>query len=45
MPGQSFRIKSQNPEGVQTHSNDRNNPFHFARQRWVINQKVDIDKK
>ena len=30
-----FKISSQNPEYIQTHCNDKNNPFHFACQRWI----------
>ena len=27
---------SQNPEYVQTHCNDRNNPFHLACRKWYL---------
>ena len=29
------KISSQKPEYIQTHCNDRNNHFHFARQNWI----------
>ena len=32
-----FKILSQNRDYVQTHCNDRNNPFHFACQTWIKN--------
>ena len=31
-----FKILPQNPEYVQTHCNDRNNPFHFACLKWYL---------
>ena len=31
-----FRKLSQNPENIQTHCNDRNNPFHFASRKWYL---------
>ena len=31
-----FKIISQNPEYVQTHCDDRNNPFHFACRKWCL---------
>ena len=34
---QFFKILSQNRDYVQTHCNDRNNPFHFACQTWIKN--------
>ena len=34
---QFFRKLSQNPDYFQTHCNDRNNPFHFACQKWFKN--------
>ena len=37
MHRQFFRILSQNRDYVQTHCNDRNNPFHFACQTWIKN--------
>ena len=36
---QFFKILSQSPDYVQTHCYDRNNPFHFAIRKWMINQK------
>ena len=30
-----FKILSRNRDYVQTHCNDRNNPFHFACQTWI----------
>ena len=35
MHRQFFKILSQNRDCVQTHCNDRNNPFHFACQKWI----------
>ena len=32
-----FKLLSQNRDCVQTHCNDRNNPFHFAFQTWIKN--------
>ena len=37
MPRQFFKILSQNRDYVQTHCNDRNNPFHFACHTWIKN--------
>ena len=37
MHRQFFKKLSQNPDYVQTHCNDRNNPFHFACQIWIKN--------
>ena len=37
MPRQFFKILSRNRDYVQTHCNDRNNPFHFACQKWIKN--------
>ena len=37
MHRQFFKILSQNRDYVQTHCNDRNNPFHFACQTWIKN--------
>ena len=37
MHRQFFKILSQNRDYVQTHCNDRNNPFHFACQKWIKN--------
>ena len=37
MHRQFFKILSQNRDYVQTHGNDRNNPFHFACQTWIKN--------
>ena len=37
MHRQYFKILSQNRDYVQTHCNDRNNPFHFACQNWIKN--------
>ena len=37
MHRQFFKILSQNCDYVQTHCNDRNNPFHFACQTWIKN--------
>ena len=37
MHRQIFKILSKNHDYVQTHCNDRNNPFHFASQTWVKN--------
>ena len=37
MPRQFFELLSQNHDYVQTHCNDRNNPFHFACQTWIKN--------
>ena len=34
MHRQIFRKLSQNPEYLQTHCNDINNPFHFACRKW-----------
>ena len=34
---QFFKILSRNRDYVQTHCNDRNNPFHFACQTWIKN--------
>ena len=31
-----FRKLSQNPEYIQTHCNDRTNPFHFACRNWYL---------
>ena len=39
-----FKILSQNPEYVQTHCNDRRNPFHFAGRKWLIEQEIDFDE-
>ena len=35
MHRQFFKILSRNRDYVQTHCNDRNNPFHFACQTWI----------
>ena len=35
MHRQFFKKLSQNRDYVQTHCNDRNNPFHFACQTWI----------
>ena len=35
MHRQFFKKLSQNNDYVQTHCNDRNNPFHFAYQKWI----------
>ena len=32
----SFKKLSQNPENIQTHCNDRNNPFHLACRKWYL---------
>ena len=32
-----FKMLPQNRDYVQTHCNDRNNPFHFACQTWIKN--------
>ena len=38
MHRQFFKILPQNPDYVQTHCNDRKNPFHFAcRKRYLYN--------
>ena len=37
MHRQFFEIRSRNRDYVQTHCNDRNNPFHFACQTWIKN--------
>ena len=29
-----FKILSQNPDYIQTHCNDRRNPFHIACRHW-----------
>ena len=42
---QFFRIVSRNPECVKTLCFDRNNPFHFACRRWIINQQFEKDVK
>ena len=34
-----FETVSQNPEYVQTHCNDLNNPFHFACCRWFLDNQ------
>ena len=34
-----LKILSQNRDYLQTHCNDRNNPFHFACQTWIKNCK------
>ena len=31
-----FKKISQNPDYVQTHCNDRRNPFHFACRKWCL---------
>ena len=31
-----FRNFSQNPDYIQTFSNDRRNPFHFACRQWCL---------
>ena len=31
-----FRKLSQNPKYVQTHCNNRKNPFHFAGPKWYL---------
>ena len=36
MHRQFFKKLSQNPDYVQTHCNDRNNPFHFACHKWYL---------
>ena len=35
MHRQFFKILSRNRDYVETHCNDRNNPFHFACQKWI----------
>ena len=35
--GQFFRVVSQNRDYVDYFRNDRNNPFHFACQKWIKN--------
>ena len=37
MHRQFFKILSQNREYIQSHCNDRNNPLHFACQKWIEN--------
>ena len=37
MHRQFFKIFSQNRDYVQTHCNDRNNPFHSTCQTWIKN--------
>ena len=37
MHRQFFKKLSQNRNYVETHCNDRNNPFHFACQTWIKN--------
>ena len=37
MHRQFFKILSRNCDYVETHCNDRNNPFHFACQKWIEN--------
>ena len=37
MHRQFFKIFSRNRDYVQTHCNDRKNPFHFACQTWIKN--------
>ena len=37
MHRQFLKILSRNRDYVQTHCNDRNNPFHFACQTWIKN--------
>ena len=37
MHRQFFKILSRNRDYVQTHCNDRNNPFHFACRAWIEN--------
>ena len=37
MHRQFFKKLSRNRDYVQTHCNDRNNPFHFACQTWIEN--------
>ena len=37
MHRQFFKILSRNRDYVQTHCNDRNNPFRFACQKWIKN--------
>ena len=37
MHWQFLKILSQNRDYVQTHCNDRNNPFHFGCQKWIKN--------
>ena len=40
MHRQFFKIIPENPEYVQTHCNDRRNPFHFAcRKRYSYNKQ------
>ena len=34
-----FEIIAQNPEYIQTHCNNRNNPFHFACRKWYLYNK------
>ena len=36
MPRQFFETLSQSRDYVQTHCNDRNNPFHFACRKWIL---------
>ena len=36
-PRQFFRVISQNREYVDSFCSDRNNPFHFACQKWIKN--------
>ena len=37
MHRQFFKILSRNRDYLQTHCNNRNNPFHFACQNWIKN--------
>ena len=37
MQRQFFKILTKNRDYVETHCNDRNNPFHFACQTWIEN--------
>ena len=37
MHRQIFKILTKNRDYVETHCNDRNNPFHFACQTWIKN--------
>ena len=38
MPREVFRKLSQNPEYTKTVCIDRNNSFHLACRRWMVNQ-------
>ena len=38
-----FRKLSQNPEYIQTHCNDRKNPFQFACRKWYLYNNPQCD--